>query len=404
MKLSFGPGALVAAAFVGPGTVTACTVAGAQFGYALLWALVFATLATIILQDMTARLGAGAKTGLGDALLAAMPGRMGAIAAAALVAIAIIGGAAAYEAGNLTGAALGVEAAWGEGAPRRAVIAAGLGGAAAGLLLHGRYQTLERVLLLVAGAMCMAFLAAAVLLRPDPIGLLRGLVPSAPDGSGLTVLALIGTTVVPYNLFLHAAAARERWPTEEDGAKAARHESRLSIGLGGLVSMAILSAAATALFGTGQSVESAADMARAVEPVFGSAARFLIGLGLAAAGLTSAITAPMAAGYAMAEIAGGEDPKRRQRMFRYVSLAVLGFGVGAALAGVRPISLILAAQLANGLLLPAVALFLMVAMNRRTLLGEHANGLVANLAGGGVTLVAFALGIRTVLRAVGVWP
>ena len=65
---NIGPGALVAAAFIGPGTVTACTIAGAQFGYALLWALVFATLATIALQEMAARLGIVTQKGLGEVL------------------------------------------------------------------------------------------------------------------------------------------------------------------------------------------------------------------------------------------------------------------------------------------------------------------------------------------------
>ena len=63
-----GPGAMVTAAFVGPGTVTTSTLAGASFGYALLWALVFATLATIVLQEMSARLGVITQKGLGDAL------------------------------------------------------------------------------------------------------------------------------------------------------------------------------------------------------------------------------------------------------------------------------------------------------------------------------------------------
>ena len=70
MKLPFGPGALVAAAFIGPGTVTACTLAGANFGYALIWALVFATIATMVLQDMAARLGIASGKGLGEALIA----------------------------------------------------------------------------------------------------------------------------------------------------------------------------------------------------------------------------------------------------------------------------------------------------------------------------------------------
>ncbi|MEM9232637.1 MAG: divalent metal cation transporter [Pseudomonadota bacterium] len=73
MKFRIGPGALVAAAFIGPGTVTTATLAGANFGFTLVWALVFATLSTTLLQDMAARLGAGAQRGLGEALMETVP-------------------------------------------------------------------------------------------------------------------------------------------------------------------------------------------------------------------------------------------------------------------------------------------------------------------------------------------
>ena len=107
MKLPFGPGALVAAAFIGPGTVTACTLAGANFGYALIWALVFATVATVVLQDMSARLGIAGGMGLGEALVA--PGTPAALKwlSIVLVLAALALGNAAYEAGNLSGGALG---------------------------------------------------------------------------------------------------------------------------------------------------------------------------------------------------------------------------------------------------------------------------------------------------------
>ena len=92
MKLPFGPGALVTAAFIGPGTVTACTLAGANFGYALLWALVFATFATVILQEMSARLGVVTGAGLGEALMAGAghPGIRIAVAALIVVALALV--------------------------------------------------------------------------------------------------------------------------------------------------------------------------------------------------------------------------------------------------------------------------------------------------------------------------
>ena len=114
MKLSIGPGALVAAAFIGPGTVTACTLAGANFGFALLWALVFATFATMILQSMSARLGVGARLGLGEALMAGAGRTPVRYVIAGLVLAALGLGNAAYEGGNLSGGALGAEALLGD--------------------------------------------------------------------------------------------------------------------------------------------------------------------------------------------------------------------------------------------------------------------------------------------------
>ncbi|MCP4048058.1 MAG: divalent metal cation transporter, partial [Gammaproteobacteria bacterium] len=106
----FGPGALVAAAFIGPGTVTTATLAGANFGYALLWALVFATLATIILQEMAARFGTVTQMGLGQALRERLSTSIWRWPMFALITVALYLGNAAYQAGNLSGAALGIEA------------------------------------------------------------------------------------------------------------------------------------------------------------------------------------------------------------------------------------------------------------------------------------------------------
>ena len=103
-----GPGALIAAAFIGPGTVTACTLAGANYGYTLLWALLFATVATIILQEMSARLGLVTQQGLGETLRIMLSQSIWKWPLFGLVIVALYLGNAAYEAGNLSGAALGI--------------------------------------------------------------------------------------------------------------------------------------------------------------------------------------------------------------------------------------------------------------------------------------------------------
>lgn len=401
-RFSFGPGALVAAAFIGPGTVTACTLAGANFGFALIWALVFATLATIVLQDMAARLGAGAGLGLGEAMMArASTGPMRWLLGG-LVFAAIAIGNAAYEAGNLSGGALGLDAILAGTLDSRPAVLA-IAAVAALVLWHGRYQVLERILISLVVLMSLAFLASAALVRPDLGALAGGLVPRVPDGATLTAIALIGTTIVPYNLFLHAAAARDKWPGGA-GVQAARRETVVSVGLGGLISIMVLTTAAASLFGRPGSIESAVDMARAIEPVFGTAARYLIGIGLLAAGLTSAITAPMAAGYVMTELFPTPDAAQRRNRFRAVALAILGIGLAVSLLGLKPVSVILIAQVANGLLLPIVALVLIGVMNDRARLGTHTNGPLANLAGWAVVTVAAGLGLRSLLRAAGVWP
>jgi Mn2+/Fe2+ NRAMP family transporter len=274
-----------------------------------------------------------------------------------------------------------------------------LAGIAGLVVLIGRYELLERLLVGLVLMMSLAFILSIFFVRPDIGAFLQGLVPRIPDGGTLTAIALIGTTIVPYNLFLHAAAARRKW-ADGEGLSMARKESCFSIGLGGLVSILILSTAAASLFKSGLEVSNAADMARAIEPAFGEGARYLIGIGLFAAGLTSAITAPMATAFALTEIIGG-DAERKSRLFRATALSVVVIGAAISLSGIKPVSLILIAQYANGLLLPIVAGFLLYIMNKRDLLGAHTNSLIANIAGSAVVLITFGLGLRSVLRAAG---
>ncbi|MEM9312323.1 MAG: Nramp family divalent metal transporter [Pseudomonadota bacterium] len=390
-----GPGAMVTAAFIGPGTVTACTLAGANFGYTLLWALLFATVATIALQEMSARLGLVTGKGLGANLAELFAGSVLRWPMIALVGVALYAGNAAYEAGNLSGAALGVEAIAGEGAFAPAIV--GLAGVAGALLLTGRYAVIERALIALVAVMTLAFAATFAITRPDLGALFAGLfTPDIPEGALLTVVALIGTTIVPYNLFLHASAVARKGGSAKD-LGAVRADASLSIGIGGLIAILIASTAAASLFAQGLAVENAGDMARQFEPLFGASSRYLLGVGLLAAGLTSAITAPMATGFAMAEILRLPS-EAKSLAFRAVALSVLAIGAALSLAGVRPVEVILAAQFANGLLLPVIAGFLLYAMNRSQVLGRYVNGWIANGAGFLVVLVAAGLGLRLVLR------
>jgi manganese transport protein len=392
-----GPGVLVTAAFIGPGTVTTSTLAGANYGYALLWALVFATFATIILQEMAARLGTVTQKGLAEVLLDALRHSTWKWPLILLIGIALFAGNSAFEAGNLAGAALGVDAIV-PGAFRSAIVVLVL---LSGLILiKGNYQQIERLLVTLVLLMAMAFVLTFIVVKPDLGAMLSGMFkPSMPSGSLLTIIALIGTTVVPYNLFLHASAAKNRWSGAKD-LKAAKTDTILSIGLGGLIAVLIVSTASASLFTKGISVNSANEMAIQFEPLFGSWAKYLMGIGLFAAGLSSAITAPLATAYALSDISQltGEA---KLRAFRWISLSVLVIGAGFALADIKPIKIILLAQFANGLLLPIVTGFLLFAMNHKDLLGDYANSRTANILGAAVFVFTAFLGLRVIAKVVG---
>ncbi len=397
---AIGPGALTAAAFIGPGTVTTATLAGAGYGYTLVWALVFATLAAMVLQETAARLGVVSRLGLGEAIMQRFTqSPVLKMISGTLIVAALFVGNAAYEGGNIAGAVLGVEAA-APGLASRAVLSAGIAALAGAILLFGGYRIIEKALIAAVLLMTIAFAAALFIIGPDWAALFKGAVaPTIPVGALPIVLGLIGTTIVPYNLFLHAAAARKRWAGAGDLSEV-RFDSRLSIGAGGIVSILVMATAAASLFGAGLEVKNAGDMARQLEPAFGAGATYLLATGLFAAGLSSAITAPLATGFVAAELFGFESEPTSFK-FRLVAGAVLLTGAIVAMTGARPIEIILFAQIANGVLLPVIAIFLLYAANSKALLGAYANGALANIAGFIVTLIAAGLGLRGILRAFG---
>lgn len=397
---NIGPGVLVTAAFIGPGTVTACTLAGANYGFALLWALLFATIATIVLQEMSARLGTISGKGLGAVLHQSLETSPWRWPLTVLIILALFGSNAAYEAGNLAGAALGIEAITSHNTMIFKASVLVLSVFAAIILFAGSYRQIEKFLIGLVLIMGLAFVLTFFAVKPALSPMLSGLfVPKIPDGSLLTVIALIGTTVVPYNLFLHASAAKNRWQGERDLASA-RADTVLSIGLGGIIAILVASTAAASIFAQGLSVTNAADMAVQFEPLFGSFSKYLLGVGLFAAGLSSTITAPLATSYALSEILNISD-QRRVLVSRIISLSILVIGAVLSLTGIKPIQLIILAQFANGLLLPVMAGFLIYALNQRQLLGKYTNGWAANLAGCCVLVLTAGLGLRLIARSLG---
>lgn len=397
-----GPGFLVTAAFIGPGTVTTTSVAGAKYGCTLLWVIIFSIFATIILQEMTCRLGIISRTGLGEAIRKIFNTPFLSFSAIFLVVAAIGFGNAAFETGNLIGAAIGLEVLthislkiW--------IVIVSIG--AFSLLAWGKYRAIESVLIAMVVIMSLVFILTAIIVRPDISQIFRGIFrPAIPDGSLITVIALIGTTVVPYNLFLHSSSVQEKWSDiipHQHALTESRIDTIVSISIGGLITMAIVATASIAFFKQGVKIDNAAMMANQLEPLLGRAAKYFFAIGFFAAGMTSAITAPLAAAYAIAGISGWKY-KLSDTKFRLVWSTIILIGMIFAIMGRSPIEAIVFAQAANGILLPVMGIFLLVVMNRRDLLGEYKNGIVANVLGILVMVITISLGISQVLKVFGI--
>jgi len=396
-RSSFGPGFLVAAAFIGPGTVTSCSMAGARFGYSLIFALVFATVTTIILQQMTGRLSLGSKHDLGQALREFPQSRLTKSIFAILTLSSITFGCAAYEAGNIIGGSLGLEMVTSVSQKSWVAIISLI---AIFILSRGKYKLVEKFLIFLVFLMSVSFLTTLVIIKPDLLSILKGMIPSFPKNSLYLILALVGTTVVPYNLFLHSSAVKEKWKSITH-LKEVKRDLLLSVSLGGIISASIVVTSAVAFYGKGISLESGIQLGQQLKPLFGSITNFLFGLGFFAAGLSSALTAPYAAAFASSGVLGwkgGHDSKGFKRVWLGVILAGLIVSYLRAAFNFNPLSVIIFAQVANGFVLPVASIFLLFVLNNRQKMGKLVNSIKQNILGTLIILIVSFLGLWNIIK------
>ena len=373
-----------------------CTIAGSQFGFALLWALLLSILITIFLQTTAIRIGIISQMSLSNAIVSQFNSRFIRIVSIILILSAILVGNIAYEAGNISGGVLGLESVFGTIKFSNGVNAYSLliGVFAFIILLIGNNRILERILMILVLFMSFAFFLTAIKIGFDIKSFLSGMfLPKFPDNSLLIIMGLIGTTVVPYNLFLHVSLAKEKWKSP-DKLKEARIDTLIAVIVGGFISMCIIISSTSIGL---DNLNSAIDLAKGIEPVFGSFSKHLISFGLFAAGLTSAITAPLAAAYVTCGCLNwGTDLKSFN--FRIIWFVVLFIGVVCSSLNISSIEIIKFAQVANGILLPTVTFFLILIANSKKVLGNYANSWKNNLISLFVFLITLILGIKSVIK------
>ena len=380
---------IISAAFIGPGTVTTASKAGASFQIALLWALVFSTFATIILQEAAARITIASGKSLGEIIALKYQDSSSKLSWAVFLSIAF--GCAAYQAGNMLGAIEGMKLMT-DFSPK--ILTVGLAVFAFAILMLGNFRSIANVLGMVVAFMGIAFIYVAFQTDISFGEILQSaVIPSFPENSSLLIIGLVGTTIVPYNLFLASGI------TQGQSISEMRVGIVMAVLIGGLISMAIMLVGAQLI---GEfSFSSLAEMMKTKMGNFGGS---LFAFGLFAAGLTSSITAPLAAAVTAKSLfgSGKKEWEVNGKNFRLVWVIILLIGLISGLTIGKPIPAIIAAQAINGVLLPIVAIFLILAVNDSTLIPKaFLNSKLSNLIMILLVTVSCFLGINNIFSALG---
>lgn len=336
---------VISAAFIGPGTITTAITAGSRFQIELLWAIVFATAACFVLQEVSARITIVSGLTFGQNL-AQKFGAQNVRWIKWLVAMPVLLGCAAYEAGNILGAVSGMSLLL-PGDLKWYTIAVTL--FASFILWKGGSKILSLLMTVLVGMMGIAFLTLAFQSNFSFLEIIRAAtIPVIPKEAELLTLALIGTTIVPYSIFIGSAISKgQTVPLMRLGLF-------ISVTIGGLITAWIMFAGSLT-----RSFSTFSELATNLNNQLGSVGSWALGIGLFAAGLSSAITSPYAASLIASTVLGSENKKTIRAVWMVVLLIGFLFGI----SGVKPIPVILVVQALNGFVLPLLAYFLILLVN-----------------------------------------
>ena len=349
-----------------------------------------------MLQEAAARVSIVSGLNLGQAIAQNFEGKSSRWLILILVVGAIIFGSAAYQTGNILGALVGIQLVFDVSTKVLVVI---IGLVVVLVLSIPSLRIVARLMGFLVVFMGVVFFTTAIFVAQDLSSqeFLNGLViPNLPyeNGADLLILGLIGTTVVPYNLFLGSGVSDKTHQLRE-----MRVGLAVAIFLGGIISMAVL-IVGTAIEGD----FSFGALAKALTSQLGGWAVYLFGFGMFAAGFSSAITAPLASAITAQSLFGDKNPekwKRSGRNFRVVWAFVLLVGLSFGLSDVKPVPAIILAQALNGLVLPFISIFLVFVINDPRLMHQEGlNKKSNNVLMGIVVWVTLNLGFFNVLKAI----
>ncbi len=395
---------VISAAFIGPGTVTTATKAGVYYHYDLMWTMVFSVFACLLLQEASARIAIFSGLNLGEAIAKHFENKSSKYIVYTLVIGAIILGSAAYETGNILGSVEGLGFIFNSIPKVYFVLMIGI--LAFFAFRMKSIRTISQILGGFVYLMGIAFIITALSVENDTTQMLHGIfVPTIPDtpGAGILILGIIGTTVVPYDLFLGSGIVDKTQTISE-----ARLGLSIAIILGGFISMAIMT--------VGSSISSGldADAIRNLDFNFklmksglylnsyiNDYGLYIFGFGMFAAGFTSAITAPLASAITARSIFNKKPEKWTSKSFYFqlVAVGILLVGVTFGILQVKPVPAIILAQAFNGLILPFVSIFMLLIINNPDVMKEKINSHLSNILLSAVVWVTLLIGIINLFKA-----
>ncbi|WP_019119669.1 Nramp family divalent metal transporter [Brevibacillus massiliensis] len=385
---SLGPAIITAALVIGPGSVTLTSKMGAMYGYNLLWVVVISVVFMMAFTEMSARIGMATR----QSLLATIRQKWGK-AAAIVMGLGCFLVTSTFQGANVIGAGVALSSLTGISTKAWGVIFTLL--AISLLFFRHFYRILEKLMLVLVAIMLFSFLCTVILVKPSLGGIVSGLVPQVPSGSAMLIIGLVATTFTVVGALYQSYLVQEKGWTAAH-AKEGSRESYAGIILLGLISALIMISAAAVLKPQGIEVNTATDMGKALEPLFGSGATVIFMIGLWGAAFSS-LTGNATIGGAMLADALGFCSQLSSKAVRCFIMAVMVLGgIVALVFGKVPVQLILVTQPVTIVVVPLIGLALFALANDKQLMGDLKNTPLKNVITGLALIFLVILAGKTV--------
>lgn len=368
-----GPGLLVTVGFIDPGNWAANLVAGAEYGYALLWTVTLSTFMLIVLQHNAAHLGIVTGKCLAESITGHFPRGV-----AVPVLLSAFGASVMTSMAEILGGAIALRMLFGVPLAVGATLVAAL---AFFLLFRNSYRKVERWIIGFVSLIGVAFLYELYLAPAGWLGAAaRGWVtPDIPPGSLLVVMSVLGAVVMPHNLFLHSEVIQSRQWNLQDEAIIKKQldfefkDTLLAMTTGWAINSAMIILAATVFWKAGTVVTELDQAGELLKPIMGEQASLVFALALLCAGVASAVTSGMAGGIMTAGMAG-EAYEIKDKHSRLGVAGSLALGLALIWITENPLQGLLLSQMALSVQLPITMVALVCLTSSPTVMGRHANG------------------------------